>query len=92
MNIINLICSIIFFKINEEDKIDPDLFNLTYGVIFSGVKRFMSFTILRALTPNITGIVKKNENSAAKLLDVPTIIAPKIVEPEREVPGMIDRT
>ncbi len=31
----------------------------------------------------------KNENSAAVLRDMPSSIAPRIVEPEREVPGII---
>lgn len=48
--------------------------------------------ILRKVTPNITGIDKKNENSAATNRDAPKIIAPKIVAPERDVPGTIDST
>ena len=46
--------------------------------------------ILRMLTPNITGIARKNENSAATVLDVPNKIAPKIVAPDRDVPGIIE--
>ena len=42
--------------------------------------------------PSITGIAKKNENSAAAVLDTPTVDAPKIVEPERDVPGIRDST
>ena len=40
----------------------------------------------------MTGIARKNENSAARLLEHPINIAPSIVAPEREVPGMIDKT
>ena len=36
----------------------------------------------------MTGIAMKNENSAAASRDIPRIIAPRMVEPEREVPGM----
>ena len=42
----------------------------------------------KALAPNITGIDRKNEYSAAKLLDVPSIIAPIMVAPDLEVPGI----
>ena len=34
----------------------------------------------------------KNENSAATKRDAPKISAPKIVDPERDVPGTIDST
>ena len=44
------------------------------------------------VTPNITGIDKKNENSAATKRDAPRRIAPKIVAPDREVPGTNDKT
>ena len=37
-------------------------------------------------------VAKKNENSAAAVLETPTVEAPKIVEPEREVPGIKDKT
>ena len=33
------------------------------------------------------GIARKNENSAAAAREVPMMIAPSIVEPERDVPG-----
>lgn len=48
-----------------------------------------SFT---ALAPNITGIERKKEYSAAIYRDVPRIIAPRIVAPERDVPGIKDNT
>ena len=50
---------------------------------------FISFNIL---APNITGIDKKNEYSAAIFRDVPSIMAPNMVAPEREVPGTKDST
>ena len=40
------------------------------------------------LAPNITGIAKKNVNSAATSLDTPIINAPTIVAPDLEVPGI----
>ena len=48
--------------------------------------------ILRRLAPNIIGIDKKNENSAAIYLEVPRITAPNIVAPDLEVPGIKDNT
>lgn len=45
-----------------------------------------------AEAPNIIGILIKNEKFAANGLDVPTIVAPRIVEPERDVPGTSDST
>ena len=56
------------------------------------VKENPNLMIFIALAPNITGIAKKNENSAATILEVPKKIAPKIVEPERDVPGIRDKT
>ena len=47
-----------------------------------------NLSILRRLAPSMTGIAMKNENSAAASRDIPRIIAPRMVEPEREVPGM----
>lgn len=44
------------------------------------------------LAPNMIGIDIKNENSAATKREVPNKIAPKIVAPEREVPGTKERT
>ena len=40
------------------------------------------------LAPNITGIAKKNVNSAAISLDTPMIRAPTIVAPDLDVPGI----
>ena len=42
--------------------------------------------------PNITGIARKNVNSAATYLEVPSNNAPMIVAPERDVPGTSERT
>lgn len=50
-----------------------------------------NFIILRKLNPNITGTARKNVNSAAATLETPINNAPIIVEPEREVPGIIDK-
>ena len=44
------------------------------------------------LKPNITGTARKNVNSAAATLETPIIRAPIIVDPERDVPGIIERT
>ena len=41
------------------------------------------------LAPNITGIARKNVNSAATVLETPIIRPPRMVAPEREVPGKI---
>lgn len=46
-----------------------------------------NFNTFRRLAPNITGIARKKVNSAATVLDMPIIIAPRIVAPERDVPG-----
>jgi len=51
-----------------------------------------NFTSFKALAPNITGIYRKNEYSAAILRDVPSIIAPNMVAPDLEVPGTSDNT
>ena len=48
-----------------------------------------NFSTLIRLAPNITGTARKNVNSAAAGLAIPIRIAPKIVAPEREVPGKI---
>ncbi|KAF7276056.1 hypothetical protein GWI33_010967 [Rhynchophorus ferrugineus] len=42
--------------------------------------------------PIITGIPKKKENSVADLRDKPSIIPPIMVAPERDVPGINDKT
>lgn len=44
------------------------------------------------LAPSITGMAKKKVNSAATVREVPIRIAPMMVAPEREVPGISDRT
>ena len=49
---------------------------------------FRNFTIFSPLAPNIVGIPKKNENSAATYRDAPIKIPPKIVAPDLEVPGI----
>ena len=47
-----------------------------------------NLTTLRALAPNITGIDRKKENSAAINLEAHNIIPPMIVAPDLEVPGI----
>ena len=51
-------------------------------------KLIFNLIIFNKEAPNIIGIAKKKENSEATFLEQPTIDAPKIVEPERDVPGM----
>ena len=51
-----------------------------------------NFTIFNKLAPNITGIPKKNENSAATVLEHPSKIPPRIVAPDLDVPGINDNT
>ena len=46
-----------------------------------------NWSTLIALPPTIAGIDKKKENSAEAVLDNPNKVAPKIVEPLRDVPG-----
>jgi hypothetical protein len=56
------------------------------------VKLKPNLTNFNALAPNITGIDRKKEYSAAMYREVPSIMAPKIVAPERDVPGIRDKT
>ena len=48
-----------------------------------------NLTSFNKLAPNITGIAKKNVNSAATVRLTPNINPPRIVAPERDVPGKI---
>ena len=52
------------------------------------VKSKPNLNNFKALAPNIMGMDKKNEYSAATKRDVPTMIAPKMVAPERDVHGI----
>lgn len=61
-------------------------------VISSPVKLKPNLTSFNALAPNMTGIDKKKEYSAAMKREEPSIIAPSIVAPERDVPGIKDNT
>ena len=61
-------------------------------VISIPLKLKPNLSSFRALAPNITGIDRKKENSAAMWRDAPSRIAPKMVAPERDVPGIRDRT
>lgn len=56
------------------------------------VKASPNLSSLSKLAPNITGIARKKVNSAANSLEVPIMIPPIIVEPEREVPGIKEST
>ena len=51
-----------------------------------------NFIILIALSPNITGTARKKVNSAAATRETPIRRAPIIVEPDRDVPGIIEST
>ena len=53
------------------------------------VKSNPNLNSFSALAPNMTGMARKNVNSAATPLDTPSMRAPTIVAPEREVPGII---
>ena len=46
----------------------------------------------KILAPSITGILRKNENSAAMCLEVPSKSPPMMVAPERDVPGINAKT
>ena len=48
----------------------------------------MNFRAFRPLAPTMVGMAMKNENSAAAGRLTPRRIAPRMVEPDREVPGM----
>ena len=56
------------------------------------VKSNPNFKSFNALIPIITGTARKNVNSAAATLDTPISNAPIIVAPERDVPGIMERT
>lgn len=63
--------------------------------VSSKVKEFpfiINLPIFKKLAPNITGIPKKNENSVATKREAPIRMAPRMVAPDREVPGISDRT
>lgn len=56
--------------------------------ISAPVKWNPNFTIFNRLAPNITGIPRKKENSAAAGLEQPMIMAPKMVNrSEFQAPG-----
>ena len=58
-------------------------FNPTFNTYFKNLK---------PLAPNITGIARKNEYSVATFLEAPNALAPIIVAPERDVPGINAKT
>lgn len=51
-----------------------------------------NFSIFKQEAPNIIGIAIKNENSAAATRETPESIPPNMVDPERDVPGIKDKT
>ena len=51
-----------------------------------------AFAPFKSVAPSITGAAIKNENSAAAVRETPSKDAPRIVEPEREVPGIKEST
>lgn len=57
-------------------------------VISIPIKANPNFISFNALAPNIIGIDIKNEYSAAIWREVLNNIPPRIVDPEREVPGI----
>ena len=50
------------------------------------------FTHFNSPQPNITGIARKNVNSAAAVLEQPHSMPPMMVDPDRDVPGIIAST
>ena len=56
------------------------------------VKIKPNFNILIKLSPNITGTARKKVNSATATLETPINRPPTMVEPERDVPGIMDKT
>ncbi len=55
------------------------------------VKAKPTFQSRRKLAPSITGMARKKENSEATFREQPRMDAPRMVEPEREVPGTRER-
>lgn len=64
-------------KVEEKSKLLPSNRNLT---------------TFKRLAPNMVGIPRKKENSVATKREPPMSIAPKMVAPDREVPGIKDKT
>ena len=52
----------------------------------TAIRYLMSFSTPQ---PNMTGIARKNVNSAAAVREQPHSMPPMMVEPERDVPGMM---
>ena len=59
-----------------------------HSVPLTGVPDRTNLRALMPLAPIMVGIAMKKENSAAAARDSPSSMAPRIVEPEREVPGI----
>ena len=61
-------------------------------IISTLVKSNPNFMSFNALAPNIIGMDRKKEYYIANDRDAPSNIAPSIVVPERDVPGISART
>lgn len=57
----------------------------------SPVKLKPNLMIFKKLIPNMIGMLMKKENSVAMKREVPNTMLPRMEEPERDVPGMIER-
>ena len=89
--------SLFFIYLNKslmaiKDTIKATVIPVKSTPISRPVKSKPNLKSFKALAPNITGMDKKKEYSAAIFLDVPSIMAPKMVAPERDVPGTKDKT
>ena len=52
------------------------------------VKRSPNFKSFRRLAPSMTGTARKNVYSDAVFRDIPSIIPPRMVAPDLDVPGI----
>ena len=62
--------------------------SIVYAAEFADTIEAKSAILSRLAAP-ITGIAAKKENSAALFRGMPSILAPSIVAPERDVPGIM---
>ena len=79
-------------KSDTKNAVNVPVASTIISVIFKVKPSSKNFATFKSDAPSITGIARKNENSAAAVLDTLIVEAPKIVEPEREVPGINDKT
>ena len=71
----------------EKDNFFKNSFFLTASNISTGLLGFI-FSIYLSKLIGAEGIARKKENSAAMKREAPIRVAPKIVAPERDVPGI----